>query len=68
MKHLSIHQQIAALFSSAPIRKMSDMTGLPTRTVANLGYGKNFRLNEQIVEALKDLGYEMRLVKMEAMK
>jgi len=65
MKHLSIHQQVAALFSSAPIRQMSAMTGIPTKTVANLGYGKNFRLNEQIVEALKDLGYELKLVKLE---
>jgi len=65
MKHLSIHQQVAALFSSAPIRQMSAMTGLATRTVSNLGNGKNFILNEQITEAIKDLGYELRLVRCE---
>jgi len=65
MKRLNIHQQVAALFSSAPIRQISAMTGLATKKVSKLGNGKNFILNEQITEAIKDLGYELKLVKLE---
>jgi len=65
MRELPLTEQITRVFESESINRIAQKTGLPTSTISKRRNGGHVIITEDLVENLRDLGYALKLIKLE---